>query len=94
MVGVLYLPICPGMHHGGYTLLYICPGIHSWVHPATTLSGMVNVPVDTPSAATRPWAQEERIPWVRPYVRVNVVVPVMVGGSLCALLLRSSCNIG
>ena len=60
----------PGYHRGRHTLVYMHPctmvGIHPcgictpvlpWVHPLYTLSGMVNVPVDTLCGVREPWAQ-------------------------------------
>ena len=52
------------------------------------LPGMVNVPVDTLSAVTCPWAQAERNPWVRASLRVKVLNSVRERRSLCAELLR------
>ena len=63
----------PGRHIAQYTP-YVLPGMYTLVcttpyHPGytppCTLSGMVNVPVDTLSAVLTPWAQDGRNPWVR-----------------------------
>ena len=74
----LYIPtLCvPGVYLPVYTTLYT-----PWVHHPTTLSGMVNVPVDSSEEEKRPWAQCGRFPWVGKGVRVNVVNSVMRRGT-------------
>ena len=67
-----------------YTTPGIPPSVHTVLVWCTLLDSVVR------GQLTKPWAQEENIPWVEGGVRVKVLKGVMRERPVCAELLRSS----
>ena len=79
-------------YHAGYTPPWVYAPLYTPGYTRTLLymDRCTLLMTCTQRCAERePWAQGGRKAWVRAPVRVNVVIPVKVGGSVCAELLRS-----
>jgi len=77
----------------GCTYPTIRSRVHPWVYTILLLHAE-HWHRYTGRTVTKPWAQEGGNPWVGGKVRVNVVIPVRVDRSVCALLLRLSLKKG
>jgi len=88
MVGIHLLVYMPVYMVGIHLLVYM-PGYASQgtpLHPTAARCTAVHARTTARCREREPWAQRRRNPWVEERLRINVVIPVMVGGRLCAEL--------